>query len=125
MYAPSHLFAPPVHGLVWPVCVDPAGETGPTRGQARGPGWRTTSRGLFVAATVSSELVEQRILEAYAGAGEGAVVTGWASLRLQGGGYFDGLAPDGWSQLPVPLAANGGRVRPRPGVLVSLSLIHI
>ena len=37
------------------------------------------------------KLVEQRIVEAYARAGENVVVTGWASLRLQGGGFFDGL----------------------------------
>lgn len=33
-------------GLVSPVRVDPRGITGPTRSQARGPRWRTTSRGL-------------------------------------------------------------------------------
>ena len=119
MYTPSHLFAPPVGDLVWPVGADPAGESGPTRGEARGDGWRRTSRGLFVPANVCSELVEQRILEAYAGSGANAVVTGWASLRLQGGGFFDGLAPDGRTELPVPIAANGGRVRPRPGILVT------
>ena len=119
MPAPAFLFAPPVAALVWPVGTDPSGETGPTRGQARGPGWRCTSRGLFVPASVSSELVEQRIVEMYAGAGAEAVVTGWAALRLLGGGCFDGLAPDGSTQLPVPLAVNGGRVRPRPGLVVS------
>ncbi len=62
--------------------------------------------------------MEQRILEAYAAAGDDAVVTGWAGLRLRGGGYFDGLAPDGRTQLPVPIAANGGRTRARPGVEV-------
>src|SRR4051794_19590475 len=106
MHVPSHLLAPPVEGLVWPTRADPAGEAGPTRGQARGPAWRCTSRALFVPATVSSDLVEQRILEAYAGAGDDAVVTGWASLRLQRGGYFDGLAPDGQTRLAVPIAAN-------------------
>ena len=119
MQAPKHLFAAPVEGLVWPVRADPSGKSGPTRGQARGSGWRCTSRGLFVPVDVTGELVEQRILEAYAGGGAGAVITGWASLRLQGGGYFDGLAPDGRTPLSIPIAANGGRVRARPGVLVS------
>ncbi len=35
---------------------------------------------------------------------EGAVITGWAALRLAGGRYFDGLAPDGLTELPVPIA---------------------
>src|SRR3954453_15477278 len=118
MYVPPHLLAPPVEGLVWPTRADPAGQTGPTRGQARGAGWRCTSRALFVPPAGSHPLVEQRILEAYAGAGDRAVVTGWASLRLQRGGYFDGFAPDGHTALAVLIAANGGRVRPRDGVLV-------
>ena len=64
---------------------------------------------------VSDELVEQRILEAYAGAGPRAVVTGWAGLRLLGGGYFDGLASDGVTRLPVPIATNGRTARAAPG----------
>jgi hypothetical protein len=60
---------------------------------------------------VSDELVEQRILEAYAGAGPTAVVTGWASMRLQGGGHFDGLERDGKTRQPVPIAVDGGRAR--------------
>ena len=43
-------------------------------------------------ARVTDDLVEQRILEAYAGGGRRCVVTGWAGLRLLGGGWFDGLA---------------------------------
>jgi hypothetical protein len=64
-----------------------------------------------VPVTVSHELVEQRIIEAYVGAGPSAVVTAWASLRLQGGGHFDGLARDGRTSLRVPIAVDGGRVR--------------
>ena len=70
-------------------------------------------------ASVTDEVVEQRILEMYVAAGPHAVVTGWAGLRIRGAGYFDGLAPDGETRLPVPIAANGGRVRTRPGLLVS------
>jgi hypothetical protein len=66
----------------------------------------------------SDELVEQRILEAYAGGGPRCVVTGWAGLRLLRGGWFDGLASNGRTRLPVQLAANGDRLRSRPGVLV-------
>jgi hypothetical protein len=72
-----------------------------------------------VSASVSDDLVEQRILEAYAGAGDGVVVTGWAGLRLHGGGFFDGLDRDGTTRAPVPIAANGRRLDPRAGVLIT------
>lgn len=104
--------APPVSGLVLPVRV---GRGGPTPKQARGPGWRTTSPGRFVPATVDPVLVEQRIVEASA---RGGVVTAWAALRLHGGGFFDGLARDGRTPLPVPLAANGSRLRSGYGTVV-------
>jgi len=110
--------APTVTGLVRPAPVDPTGACGPTRGESIGPSWRRTSPGLFVEARITDELVEQRILEAYAGAGDTAVVTGWASLRLQGGGHFDGLERDGRTRQPVPIAVDGGRVRPAPGRLI-------
>lgn len=110
--------APPVTGLVAPVRVDPTGRRGPTRGQARGPKWRVVGRRLVVPVRVSDELVEQRILEAYARAGTRAVVTGWAALRLHGGGFFDGLARDGRTRLPVPIAANGERLGDCDGTLV-------
>jgi hypothetical protein len=111
-------FAPPVTGLVVPVPFDPTGQHGPTRKQARGPGWRITSRGLAVPATVGDELVEQRIVEAHARAGDRAVVTGWAALRLHGGNFFDGLARDGRTRLPVPIAANGERLGSGHGAVV-------
>lgn len=107
---------PPVTGLVLPVPVDPAGRSGPTRGQRAGPRWRRTTPGLFVPSHVTDDLVEQRILEQSARMGPSAVITGWAALRLQGGGFFDGLAPDGETRLPVPVAANGERMRRHPGI---------
>ena len=110
--------APPVTGLVRPVRIDSSGRTGPTRGQARGPRWRIASPGLVVPSTVSDELVEQRILEAYARAGDRPVVSAWAALCLHGGGFFDGLARDGTTRLPVPIAGNGDRLRSRDGIAV-------
>ncbi len=77
-------------GLVTPVPVDPAGRSGPTRGRAAGPRWRRTGPGLFVPAEVPWS-AEQRIIEVAAGLPEGALVTGWAALRLYGGAFFDGL----------------------------------
>ena len=117
MYEKWDLVAPPVPGLVVPVSV--GGPDGPTRGQARGPRWRQPAPGLAVPASVGDDLVEQRILEAYVGAGEDVVVTGWAGLRLRGGGFFDGLDRDGTTRLPVPIAANGRRLEPRAGVLIT------
>ncbi len=81
---------------------DPLGVRGPTPGQARGPRWRTTSRGLFVPASVDPSVPEQRILEQSLRLTGGAV-TGWASCRMHGAAFFDGLARDGRTELPVPL----------------------
>ena len=103
---------PPPRGLVAPVPVDPAGACGPTSGQARGPGWRRSSPGLYVPADVP-DTTEQRILEESRRLPEGGAVGGWAALRLHGGGYFDGLAPDGRTWLRVPLVLPpGGNLRP-------------
>lgn len=102
--------APLVPDLVVPVRIDPTGRRGPTAKQSRGPRWRRTSAGLFVPAAVDDGLVEQRILEAHARAGPRAVVTGWAALRLHRANFFDGLARDGRTRLPVPIAANGERL---------------
>lgn len=110
--------APPVGELVLPARIDPRGLCGPTKGEAEGPNWRRTSPGRSVPSAVDGEVVEQRILEVYEGAGPTAVVTGWASLRLQGGGHFDGLARDGRTLRPVPIAVDGGRARSAPGRVI-------
>lgn len=99
--------APPP-GLARPVPIDRSGETGPTPGQARGPKWRQTSHGLYVPSTVSGDVPEQRILEQAARLREGGAVTGWASLRIHGATFFDGLARDGRTRLPVPLNPGHG-----------------
>lgn len=104
--------AAPVAGLVRPVPVDPTGRRGPTRGQRVGPRWRRTTPGLYVPSDVGEDLVEQRILEQSMRLGARGVVTGWAALRLLGGGFFEGLGPDGTTALPVPVAASGERLRP-------------
>ncbi|MDT0187589.1 hypothetical protein Q9S36_46130 [Microbacterium sp. ARD31] len=112
-----HPCCPPPTGLVRPVRVDPAGLTGPTRGAAAGPSWRHSSHGLVVPADVPLT-VEQRILEAAVRLPPGAMVTGWAALRLAGAAWFDGLAPGGRTPQPVPvLLPHASRIR-GPGVLV-------
>ena len=113
---------PPFHpdrpGLVAPVRVDPAGLTGPTRAQARGRRWRTTSRGLHVPVSAPSDDPQQRSVEAAALLRDDReAVTGWAALHWLGARWFDGTRADG-SQRPVPLVTSR-EVSGRPGVLVS------
>jgi hypothetical protein len=46
-------------------------------------------------------------------------VTGWAGCRLHGGGFFDGMLPDGRTLVPVPLATGGSQIRADDAVTVS------
>ena len=107
-------------GRVWPSAVDPSGVSGPTRGRARGKAWRLSSYGQYVPADVDGTRVEQRIVEAAALLRGWGGVTGWAALRWLGGVWFNGLAEDGSTTLPVPLAAARNHpISEQPGVLVS------
>lgn len=49
----------------------------------------------------------------------GGAVTGWAALRWLGAMWFDGLAPNGHDELPVPLVSCAHDIRPQPGILLS------
>lgn len=111
--------APRVTGLVRPVRLDPEGQQGPTRGQARGRRWRQSTTGFYVPSAVTDELVEQRILEQAMRLGRTGAVTGWAALRLHRGGFFDGLATDGRTRLPVPVAAGRDRLAPHPDIVLT------
>jgi hypothetical protein len=91
-------------GLVRPTRLVPTGLTGPTRGQSRGTRWRSPAYGWNVPSSIDDTLPEQRILEQSVRMPPGGAVTGWGSLRLCGGAFFDGLAPDCRTRLPVPLA---------------------
>jgi hypothetical protein len=104
----------PTPGLVRPVPIDPAGWSGPTRGQAAGPRWRRTSPGLFVPADVVTD-VGQRIVEGAARLGHYGAVSGWAALRWRGAAYFDGHDREG-SALPIPLAVGRSCLRPGEGI---------
>lgn len=102
--------------VVLPVPLDPTGREGPTPGSSRGREWRRSSHGFFVPSHVDGSVVEQRIAETAPLVGEGAV-TGWAALRMHGGTFFDGLDPDGRTELPVPVVLRGAPRRPRDGVV--------
>lgn len=123
MTQPPHRWSPicaPPARLVRPVRLDPRGETGPTRGQARGGRWRQTSRGWYVPATVDGTGPEQRIMEQSVRLPAGGAVTGWASARLHGANFFDGLEPDGRTLVPVPLVIGpAGSIRADPRVVLS------
>lgn len=110
----------PPKGLVRPVRVDPAGLAGPTRGQSRSAAWRQTSYGFYVPAEVDSSVPEQRVVEQSVRLPPHGAVTGWASCRLWGAAFFDGLEPDGLELKPVPLAV-GGRTSIRTDGRVAVS----
>jgi hypothetical protein len=102
------------------VPVDPTGVHGPTKMQATGQGWRRTSKGLHVPSGADSTVPEQRIVEQAARLPRGGAVTAWSALRLHGARYFDGLARNGRTPVPVALvvAGSGG---PRSGSAVTVS----
>ncbi len=106
-------------GVVVPVRIDPTGASGPTPAQTRGRRWRNTSWGLYVPSDVDADDLEQRIVEAAAVLPAYGGVTGWAALAWAGGKWFDGLAPDGRTTLPVWLATSCADVRSQPGLRVS------
>lgn len=99
-----------------PVPVDPSGMRGPTRGSAQRGRWRRTGSNQYVPADVE-RTVEQRIVEEWARV-PGARVTGWAACRLWGAAFFDGLGPDGMTELPVPLVIDPQRSARGAGVRI-------
>ena len=106
-----------LHRVVWPVSRDQLGVEGPTPKQARGNGWRRTSRGLYVPTTVDGTRPEQRIAEAGAVLPPYGGVTGWAALRWLGSLWFGGE----WAgeSMRVPLVTGSRSIRPQQGIEVS------
>ncbi len=109
-------------GLVAASRVDQTGKDGPTWRAANGPRWRRVAPGLYVPSTTESS-VEQRILEQAGRLGRGSrsgCVTAWAALRWRGAAFFDGRAPDGEVELPVPLSLGPtrGQLRPSSGCAI-------
>jgi hypothetical protein len=106
-------------GLVRPSRIDPTGEAGPTRGSAGGPRWQKVGHGWFLPAGVSSDLVEQRILNQAVRLPLGAGLTAWAALRWNGAHYFDGLAEGGRRPRPVALLLGARNLRAGPEAQIS------
>lgn len=106
-------------GVAVPVHVDPTGQNGPSPKAVRNrKKWRRVGRGWYVAADVDPARSGQRIVEAMAGLPDSAAVTGWAALGWQGGRWFSGLASDGVTQLPVPIALGDQRRTAQRGGLL-------
>lgn len=105
-------------GLVLPSRLDPTGRHGPTPGQARGPGWRRTSRGYYVPSSVDGGRPEQRILEAAVLLPKEGGITGWAALRWWGGRWFEGTAASG-REVPVWLVTAAWDIRQQAGVRIT------
>lgn len=104
-------------GLTFPEHLDPTGENGPTRVQARSARWEWLAPGWYARAA-RPHRVEQRILDAACRLRNGDAVTGWAALRWHGAAFFDGLAPSGQDDLPVPLIARSS-LQSLPGSTLS------
>lgn len=99
--------------------MDPTGEAGPTRAQARGRRWRVAHHGWYVPADANRDDPCQRIVEASVLLPPYGAVTGWAALCWQRAVWFDGIADDGRTSRPVTLATGGRTVRPQQGIAVS------
>ncbi|CAN5569344.1 hypothetical protein BH11ACT8_BH11ACT8_17530 [soil metagenome] len=107
-------------GYVRPVRVDLSGVAGPTRDQARGPHWRQTSWGFHVPASVPTDDVGQRIVEASVVVPRGYAITGWAGLSWMGGRWFSGLSAAG-DKLPITIVINSHDIRPQPRARIAVS----
>jgi len=108
-------FHPNRPSLVRPVRVDPTGECGPTRKQARGPRWRRTSQGFYVPSQVPADDSYQRIVEASVLMRPGEAVTGRAALCWLGARWFDARQVD---------LVTCREVVPPPGVQVSQEFLR-
>ena len=95
-----------------------------TPDRARGPHWLRTSSGFYVPSDTDRSLAQQRVVEVATSMPTQAAITGWAACLLHGAAWFDGLARDGRTHLPVAVAVGPrGGVRRRGGVAVSFEAL--
>jgi hypothetical protein len=66
-----------------------------------------------VPSDVDEASLDQRIVEAAVGLPAGAAVTGWAALAWERTRWFNGVAADGRTPLPVPVALDDDRMLAR------------
>lgn len=95
-----------------------------TPGQARGRGWVRTGSNLYVPSDADRSSAQQRVVEWAARMPSYAAVTGWAACLLHGAAWFDGLAVDGTTELPVGIAVGPrGAMRRSPATTVSFEAL--
>ncbi len=97
-----HPRCPPPTGLVLPVRRLGPDRRGPTPGVLRGGAWVQVAQGWHVPAG-TPRTAEQRTFEVGVRLRADGLVTGWAALRLAGASYFEGLAGDRRTPVPVPV----------------------
>lgn len=102
------------------------GEYGLTHAEARNTRlWRKVAPAYYLPTSVDSGVVEQRILEHGPRIENCGAITGWASLRWQGGRFFDGTTEGGRVILPVPLLVySNTNLRPARGAKVTRARRH-
>ena len=100
------------HRVTLPVRVDPTGRLGPTRHQATGPGWRRSSRGLYVPSDVPLTAAQRTAEVGVLLRSPRAAVTGWAGLAWRGARWVSGSRSDG-SPRPVDVVADAHLLRPQ------------
>ncbi len=108
--------------LFVPVTDDPSGVAGPTHKSARGPYWRTSSRGRRVPMSVPIT-PRQRVVEAAQVLPEHGGVTGWAGLAWERATWFTGQGAGGLLR-PVTLVTAGDDVRSQPGIAISAERLN-
>jgi hypothetical protein len=83
-----------------------------------------TGSGLYLPSEVDRAVVQQRLVEESAQLPSYAALTGWAACLLHGAAWFDGLAADGTTTLPIGVVVgHRGGVRRHPGRAVSFEAL--
>lgn len=98
-------------------------ELGFSPGQLRGDQWTGGGHGLVRPAFLSVDPVMSRIAGGVALMSPSNVLGGWASLAVQGNGWFDGSDVDGRERDVLIHCLAGSQLRRRPGIRPSEGLL--